>query len=44
MRGKAERGITGQLADDLYVKLAAFANYGAQAMSFAYLVYAMSRA
>jgi error-prone DNA polymerase len=26
--GMAERGITGQLADDRYSKLAAFANYG----------------
>jgi len=41
--GMAERGITGELADDLYAKLAAFANYGfpeSHAMSFAYLVYA----
>jgi error-prone DNA polymerase len=41
--GMAQRGITGQLADDLYLKLAAFANYGfpeSHAMSFAYLVYA----
>ncbi|WP_041840746.1 error-prone DNA polymerase [Actinoplanes friuliensis] len=41
--GMAERGITGQLADDLFVKLSAFANYGfpeSHAMSFAYLVYA----
>jgi len=41
--GMAERGITGDLADDLYNKLAAFANYGfpeSHAMSFAYLVYA----
>jgi error-prone DNA polymerase len=42
-RGMAERGITGALADDLFVKLSAFANYGfpeSHAMSFAYLVYA----
>ena len=41
--GMAERGITGDLADDLYVKLSAFASYGfpeSHAMSFAYLVYA----
>jgi error-prone DNA polymerase len=41
--GMAERGITGDMADDLYLKLSAFANYGfpeSHAMSFAYLVYA----
>jgi error-prone DNA polymerase len=41
--GMAQRGITGELADDLYLKLSAFANYGfpeSHAMSFAYLVYA----
>jgi error-prone DNA polymerase len=41
--GMAERGITGDLADDLFVKLSAFASYGfpeSHAMSFAYLVYA----
>jgi error-prone DNA polymerase len=41
--GMAERGITGELADDLYLKLSAFANYGfpeSHAVSFAYLVYA----
>nr|BFE75324.1 hypothetical protein GCM10020092_086250 [Actinoplanes digitatis] len=41
--GMAERGITGELADDLFVKLSAFASYGfpeSHAMSFAYLVYA----
>jgi error-prone DNA polymerase len=41
--GMAANGITGQLADDLFDKLAAFANYGfpeSHAMSFAYLVYA----
>nr|WP_239118312.1 error-prone DNA polymerase [Actinoplanes ferrugineus] len=40
--GMAERGIGGDLADDLYVKLCAFANYGfpeSHAISFAYLVY-----
>ncbi|MGW4943735.1 error-prone DNA polymerase [Actinoplanes sp. NPDC004185] len=43
--GMAARGITGELADDLFVKLSAFANYGfpeSHAMSFAYLVYASS--
>jgi error-prone DNA polymerase len=43
--GMADRGITGELADDLYLKLSAFANYGfpeSHAMSFAYLVYASS--
>jgi error-prone DNA polymerase len=41
--GMAANGITGDLADDLYTKLAAFANYGfpeSHAMSFAYLVFA----
>jgi error-prone DNA polymerase len=41
--GMAANGITGDLADDIFVKLAAFANYGfpeSHAMSFAYLVYA----
>ncbi|GAA3340443.1 error-prone DNA polymerase [Amorphoplanes nipponensis] len=41
--GMAERGITGDLADELFVKLSAFASYGfpeSHAMSFAYLVYA----
>ena len=43
--GMAARGITGELADDLFVKLSAFASYGfpeSHAMSFAYLVYASS--
>ncbi len=43
--GMAERGITGELADDLFLKLSAFASYGfpeSHAMSFAYLVYASS--
>jgi error-prone DNA polymerase len=43
--GMAANGITGPLADDLFEKLAAFANYGfpeSHAMSFAYLVYASS--
>jgi error-prone DNA polymerase len=41
--GMAARGITGELADDIFVKLSAFASYGfpeSHAMSFAYLVYA----
>jgi error-prone DNA polymerase len=41
--GMAKNGITGELAEDLYRKLCAFANYGfpeSHAMSFAYLVYA----
>ncbi|GIJ68652.1 error-prone DNA polymerase [Virgisporangium ochraceum] len=41
--GMAANGITGDLADDLYTKLAAFANYGfpeSHSMSFAYLVFA----
>jgi error-prone DNA polymerase len=42
-QGMAANGITGALADDLFVKLSAFANYGfpeSHAMSFAYLVFA----
>ncbi|MCU1371211.1 MAG: dnaE2, partial [Ilumatobacteraceae bacterium] len=41
--GMAERGITGQVADEIYAKLAAFANFGfpeSHSVSFAYLVYA----
>jgi len=41
--GMAANGITGELADDLFLKLSAFANYGfpeSHAMSFAYLVFA----
>ncbi|WP_433049541.1 error-prone DNA polymerase [Dactylosporangium sp. CS-033363] len=41
--GMARNGITGPLAQELFEKLAAFANYGfpeSHAMSFAYLVYA----
>jgi error-prone DNA polymerase len=41
--GMAAKGITGALADDLFLKLSAFANYGfpeSHAMSFAYLVFA----
>ncbi|MBX3285846.1 MAG: error-prone DNA polymerase [Actinobacteria bacterium] len=41
--GMAERGITGPVADEIYAKLAAFANFGfpeSHSVSFAYLVYA----
>jgi error-prone DNA polymerase len=40
--GMAERGITGDVADRIYEKLAAFANFGfpeSHSVSFAYLVY-----
>jgi len=40
--GMAANGITGELADDLFLKLSAFASYGfpeSHAISFAYLVY-----
>ena len=43
--GMATNGITGELADDVYLKLSSFANYGfpeSHAISFAYLVYASS--
>jgi len=43
--GMAERGITGAVAEELFVKMAAFANYGfpeSHSVSFAYLVYASS--
>ena len=43
--GMAERGITGDIADQIYVKMKAFANYGfpeSHSVSFAYLVYASS--
>ena len=43
MTGMAERGIDPVTAEDIYLKLSAFANYGfpeSHAMSFAYLVYA----
>jgi error-prone DNA polymerase len=42
-QGMAERGITGEVADRIYEKLAAFANFGfpeSHSVSFAYLVYA----
>ncbi len=41
--GMAERGITGDVADQIYDKLAAFASFGfpeSHSVSFAYLVYA----
>jgi error-prone DNA polymerase len=41
-QGMAERGITGEVADRIYEKLAAFANFGfpeSHSVSFAYLVY-----
>ncbi len=41
--GMASRGITGEVADAIYGKLAAFANFGfpeSHSVSFAYLVYA----
>ena len=41
----AERGITGDIADEIFVKMSAFANYGfpeSHSVSFAYLVYASS--
>ncbi len=43
--GMAERGIVGDVADQIWEKLAAFANYGfpeSHSVSFAYLVYASS--
>jgi error-prone DNA polymerase len=43
--GMAERGVTGAVADEIYDKLAAFANFGfpeSHSVSFAYLVYASS--
>jgi error-prone DNA polymerase len=43
--GMAERGITGQVAEEIFAKLAAFANFGfpeSHSVSFAYLVYASS--
>jgi len=41
--GMAERGITGAVADEIFTKMAAFANYGfpeSHSVSFSYLVYA----
>src|SRR5688500_15442753 len=43
--GMAERGVSGEVADRIYEKLVAFANYGfpeSHSVSFAYLVYASS--
>jgi error-prone DNA polymerase len=43
--GMAERGITGAVADEIFLKMSAFANYGfpeSHSVSFAYLVYASS--
>lgn len=43
--GMAERGITDDIADELFMKMKAFANYGfpeSHSVSFAYLVYASS--
>jgi error-prone DNA polymerase len=43
--GMARNGITGDIADELYLKMKAFANYGfpeSHSVSFAYLVYASS--
>jgi error-prone DNA polymerase len=43
--GMAERGITGAVADEIFTKMAAFANYGfpeSHSVSFSYLVYASS--
>ncbi|MCU1498897.1 MAG: putative polymerase, partial [Acidimicrobiales bacterium] len=43
--GMADRGITGSVADEIYAKLAAFANFGfpeSHSVSFAYLVYSSS--
>ena len=43
--GMAARGIQGDVADQIYMKLAAFANYGfpeSHSVSFAYLVYSSS--
>jgi len=43
--GMAERGITGEVADEIFDKMAAFSNYGfpeSHSVSFAYLVYSSS--
>jgi error-prone DNA polymerase len=45
MRGMAERGITGDTAEEIYTKLQAFSSFGfpeSHSVSFAYLVYASS--
>lgn len=41
--GMAERGISGQVAEEIFMKMSAFANYGfpeSHSVSFSYLVYA----
>jgi error-prone DNA polymerase len=43
--GMAERDITGEIAEEIFMKMAAFANYGfpeSHSVSFSYLVYASS--
>jgi error-prone DNA polymerase len=43
--GMAERGIIGEIADEIFMKMKAFANYGfpeSHSVSFAYLVYSSS--
>jgi error-prone DNA polymerase len=43
LEGMAERGISSDVAEDIYLKILAFSNYGfpeSHAISFAYLVYA----
>ena len=43
--GMAERGIAGEVADEIFMKMAAFANYGfpeSHSVSFSYLVYSSS--
>ena len=43
--GMAERGITGEIAEEIFMKMAAFANYGfpeSHSVSFSYLVYSSS--
>src|SRR5882757_7233188 len=45
MAGMAERGITGETAEEIYTKLQAFSSFGfpeSHSVSFAYLVYASS--
>ncbi|WP_246577671.1 error-prone DNA polymerase, partial [Actinospica durhamensis] len=45
MSGMAAKGISGELAEDIYAKLEAFSSYGfpeSHSISFAYLVYASS--
>ncbi len=43
--GMAERGISGEVAEEIFMKMAAFANYGfpeSHSVSFSYLVYSSS--